>query len=292
MQRVGRRVLAGIVLVSALALGACSDSKSASDPASSAPNASASGAVGTPTATLTLTGDAGLTGAAGDLSVRCDFPDLDGESIALLGKAYDGETSVRIGVFAGKVTVRLFGTGTGGAYVQRDFEGAGVSGFDANEGATIDSSLTETVDPTASESPGSLGAVTSVKGSIQCNDQDPGTSGLTLTGDTAEGTLNGATLEHTRVECNQDPGGNEVVVLGILSVGSTKAFASVGLRTDGLSVIQTFDSGDQRRYQGSPGSATATSTGGHASGDAVEQFLSIRCSSPLLPRTRSTSRAT
>lgn len=272
-------MVAGFMLASILAMSACSDSEPASKPSPSASSSAAPVPHGTPIVELSLSGDAALTGKAADLSVRCDFPDLEGESIAVLGKAFDGETSVRLGVFAGKVTVRLFGTSTGGSYVQRDFEGTDVSGFDVTEGATIDSSLTETVEPTASASSGSLGAVTSVKGTIQCNDQDPGTSGLTLTGDTAEGTLNRATLDHARVECNQDPAGNEVVVLGLLTVGSTKAFVSVGLRADGLSVIETFELGAQRRYRAPPGSATATSTGGHASGDAVEQFLEV--GSPL-----------
>src|SRR5688572_2989294 len=119
-----------LVLAGLLILAACSDSDPAGNPASSGSSSAAPATAGLATAELTLTGDGGLTGAATDLSVRCDFPDPDGPSIAVLGKAYDGVTTVRVGVFAGKVSVIVFGTGSDGASVQRTFEGSGVSDFD------------------------------------------------------------------------------------------------------------------------------------------------------------------
>jgi hypothetical protein len=259
------------VFTALVALAACSDSSSPAGPAENASSSAAPNPVRTPAASITLTGDGGLNGALTDVSVRCDFPDLDGESIAVLGKAYDPATSVQVGVFARKVTVRLFGTDSNGGYVQRDFEGAGSSTFDVRTGAEFEASLTAGVARDQRTSQGTLGALTSIKGSIQCKGQDPGSSGLTLSGDTAEGALDGATLTHARVECNKDPAGDEVIVLGILTVGTTKAFTSIGLRTDGVSVIQTFDSGAQHRYQGPLGSARPTPTGGSANGDAVEQ---------------------
>jgi hypothetical protein len=260
-----------VVLVSALALSACSDSESSSKPASGASSTAAPATPGRPIVELSLSGDGGLAGAVSDLSVRCDFPDLNGESIAVLGKAYDSVTQVRVAVLAGNVTVQLFGSGPDGAFAERDFEGTGVNGFDVAKGASIDSPLTETAPKTKGATAGSVGAITSIKGTVDCNGQDPGTSGLTLTGDIAEGALSSAKLDHARVECNRDAAGDEVVVLGLLAIGSTKAFVSVGLRAGGIGIVETLDSGVQRRYQAPPGSATATSTGGHADGDAVEQ---------------------
>jgi hypothetical protein len=269
MRTPGLRVLATAVVV--VALAACSDSGSSDKPVSSGSSSSGPVVAEKPAASISLTGDGGLNGAVTDVSVRCDFPDLDGDSIAVLGKAYDPATSVLVAVFGTKVTVRLFGTGSDGGYVQRDFEGTGVTDFDVRTGATIDSSLKEVAASNQSVSSGALGAVSSVKGSLQCNGQQPGTSELTLTGETVEGAVNGAKLEHARVECNRDAAGDEAVVLGLLTVGSVQAFVSIGLRTDGVSVSETLDTGRQHRYQGPPGSATPTPTGGHANGDAVEQ---------------------
>jgi hypothetical protein len=227
-------------------------------------------AKGTPVGSINLTGDDSLTGAASGLSVRCDFPDLDGESIAVLGTAFDSATSLRIGVLADKVTIRLYSTGADGQYQERAFAGSGVTEFDATNGATIDSPVTEAA-PTKGAAAGSLGAITAIKGSLDCNEQQPGSSSLTFTGETVEGTLTSATLDHVRVECNRDPVGYEAVVLGILAIGSTKAFVSVGLRVDGLGVVETLASESQHKYQAPAGSATTTATGGHADGDAVEQ---------------------
>ncbi|MEY2423893.1 MAG: hypothetical protein QOI95_3960 [Acidimicrobiaceae bacterium] len=265
MRRFGR-----LGLVCVIALAACSSGSSSSSsttttsPAALVPS-------GTPVGSLSLSGDAGLTGPATGVSIRCGFPDLQGPSIAILATAYDASTSLRIGIRAAKVTVRLFSTATDGQYHERAFEGTAVTDFDAAKGAKIESNLSE-VKATASSTPGALGAITAIKASIECNAQKPGTSSLTLTGETAEGSLSAAKLDSVRVECNQDALGNEVVVLGILTIGSTKAFVSVGLRVDGLELIETFEAFDaQRRYQAPAGAASPTATGGHANGDVVEQ---------------------
>jgi hypothetical protein len=260
------------VLAATAAVAACSGSSSSSGTSSTTTTTSDPGALvpaGTPIGHLTLTGDAGSTGPMGDVSIRCGFPNLQGISIAMLGQAYDATTHVRVSVRAGNITMQL-STGTGTDYHERAFAGSGVTGFDAGKGATIDSPMTETA-ATSGTTKGTVPAITSVDGSIDCHDQNPGSSTLTLTGDTAEGVLAAAALSDARVECNTDSVGNEAVVSGILTIGSTKAFASIGLRVDGLSLQLLLESGTRHDYVAPAGAATPTPTGGHASGDAVEQ---------------------
>jgi hypothetical protein len=62
-----------------------------------------------------------------------------------------------------------------------------------------------------------------------------------------------------------------VVVIGLLPIGTSRVFVSIGLRPEGLSVVQVLASNAQRRYQAPAGSATITSTDGHADGEAIEQ---------------------
>jgi hypothetical protein len=267
------RRLRWVGLVCLVVAAACSDGYNSSS--SSSTSTSSSGAVGPngkSIGNLSLTGDGGLSGAASGISVRCDFPDLAGESIAVLGTAYDTSTSLQVRVLGGRVTVRLF-AGSGADFHERAFEGTGVTGFDVAKGAQIDSQLIESA-ATGGATPGPVGAVTAIKGSLDCGDQQPGSSAVTLTGDTPEGALAGATLAHARVECNQDSVGNEAVALGIVDVGSTKVFVTVELRADGLGVTETLESGVQHHFQAPGGAATVTSTGAHASGDAVEQGAS------------------
>jgi hypothetical protein len=265
MPWVGRLVLVGL-----LSVAACSGDGGPSRPAnsSSAPSAAASSSTKPgATAQLAFEGDNGLAGAATNASVRCGFPDLEGPSVAVLAQAPDSSVQFRIAITAGKVTVRL-GSGSGADYHERAFEGPGVNGFDSRKGGQIDASLTPTTSTSGTTTAGTIGAVTSLKGSVDCAGQDPGSSTITVTGDTAEGLLNAARLEQVRAECFHP--GDEVVVLGILNVGSTKAFVEYGLRPDGIDVRETMPSGLEHHYV-SAAPATLSGNGAFASGDAVEQ---------------------
>ena len=193
---------------------------------SSAPSAS-------PRASITFTGDVGLTGAGSDPSVRCNFPVLEGMSIAVLAKPQNSTVLARVGLQSGKVKV-FVGSGSGPDYHERAFEGTGVTSFDAAKGAVIDSTLTETA-ATAGSAKGTVGALTAIRGSVECGDQTAGTSTVTITGNTAEGAL-----------------------------------VAIGLSSDGaVSVDETLPSG-LHRYRAS-GSSTITSTGAHVRADVVEQ---------------------
>jgi hypothetical protein len=265
----GRVSRLGEVCIVVLVLAACSGSSSSSGTTTTATSAAfpvpGTAAIGT----VSLTGDPAVSGLAGDVSIRCGFPNLKGVSIAVLGKAYDTTTDMRIAVRANNITVQL-STGTGTDFHERAFEGTGVTEFDPAKGAQIDSPLNETL-ATAGTTGGAVPAITSIKGSVDCRGQKPGASTLTLTGATAEGQLTAATLDNVRVECNTDSLGNEVSVVGIATIGSVKAFMSIGLRVDGTSISELTESGAARQYQAPAGSAAPTPTGGHASGDAVEQ---------------------
>ncbi len=130
----------------------------------------------------------------------------------------------------------------------------------------MDSTLTEV--PTASGSAGGIGQLTAIKASIDCAGQDPGTSTVTLTGDTPQGALTNAVLETARVECY--PPANEVSVVGIVTLAGTKVFVDLGLRPDSVSVNKAVEGGNLN-YVSPPGAATVTDTGAQVNGDATEQ---------------------
>jgi hypothetical protein len=220
------------------------------------------------TARISLTGDVGLSGAATDPSVRCNFPDLEGLSIAVLAHPPDSALLARIRLAPSTVKV-VVSSGSGPDYRERAFEGTGVTSFDAARGAVVDSTLTETAARAGSTS-GSLGAVTGIKGSVECGDQTAGTSTVTITGHTAEGALAGAVLDPVRVECAESPDGDEVIALGLMQVGSVKALVKLGLTSDGaVTVDETLPSVSHRYMAG--GSTTITSSGARVRADVVEQ---------------------
>jgi hypothetical protein len=221
-----------------------------------------------PRASISFTGAAGLSGTATDPSVRCNFPDLEGLSIAVLARPPDTTVLARIRLQPDKVTV-IVGAGSDPDYHERAFEGDGVTSFDSARGAVVDSRLTETA-ATAGSTPGAVGAVTAIKGTVECGEQTAGTSTVTITGDTAEGALAAAVLDPVRVECDASPDGDEVIASGLITVGSTKTLFTVALTSDGaVNVNETLPSGSHRYI--ASGSSTITSTGAHVRADVVEK---------------------
>jgi hypothetical protein len=223
---------------------------------------------------LTVTGDAGLTGDMSGLTISCANPGLDGNTITVTGTppGQDPATAPFFTLFlsAGRVFVRV-STGSGADFKVREFTGTtGLSPFDPATGAQIDSPLSETT-PAGSDK-GTLGAVTAIKGSVDCGNFQPGTSTVKLTGDTADGAVNGA-LDPVLVTCTTNQQGNFVVVRGIVTVGSTKAMFFVTTQPDGsLTIFETVQaSSGQRQYKGPPGSGTPTASGTTIKGDAGEQ---------------------
>jgi hypothetical protein len=266
-RRKGAVVAAGVIVALNLALlrFGCSSTETTSP--TTRPSTS-SVTTPSPSAGISFTGGTGLTGAATDPSVRCNFPVLEGLSIAVLAQLPDPTLQARIGLRSGKVKV-FVSSGSGPDYHERAFEGEGVSAFDAAKGARVDSTLTETA-PTAGSTKGGVGAITAIKGSVECGDQTAGTSTVTISGDTAEGALAAAVLDPVRVECDESPDGDEVFASGLMKVGTTRTLVAIGLSSDGsVTVDETLPIGSHK-YVAS-GSTTITSTGAHVSADVVEQ---------------------
>jgi len=197
----------------------------------------------------------------GTPQVNCFFPTIDGLQIAVLAFSPDNAHTYRIGVAPDGVVVR-HGTGSGADFAEQVFRGSGVTQFDATNGATIDAPLT------LENHPGGMG---SIKGSIDCGDETPGTSTITVTGDTAAGHLDHARLEPALVECYEAAG--EVIVLGITDTGTTKVHLLVSLTPHGLGVEEEVPPSSQRRYSqltDVPTGAELTENGGKANGDVAD----------------------
>jgi hypothetical protein len=261
-------VVAGTFVALNLALLRLGCGTSETTKPSARPSASSVTTTASPTATISFTGGAGLTGAATGPSVRCNFPVLEGLSIAVLAQPPDSALQARIGLRSDKVKVFL-SSGSGPDYHERAFEGSGVSSFDVAKGAMVDSTLTETA-ATAGSTKGGVGAISAIKGSVACGDQTAGTSTVRITGVTAAGTLAAAVLDPVRVECDASPGGDEIASSGLVQVGSTKALVAVGLSSDGAVTVNELSPLGSHRYTAS-GTTTITPTGGHVRADVVEK---------------------
>jgi len=220
---------------------------------------------GPATQTLAITGSAAKALAVTNASIRCSLPSANGLEITVLGQPSDPNTSVYVFVWAGNITVR-YDSGSGSTYKERDFAGTGVTGFNAAKGVKIDSTLTETADGTAH---GTLGVLTSIKGSIDCGNQTPGTSTLTFSGVTPKGALSGG-LDPVNVECvNGTSSGSYVSVIGFGMVGTTSTEIIVSIYPGTFSVYPVL-AGFYRNT--STGVATLSATGAHVDGDATEQL--------------------
>ena len=240
------------LLVAALVMAACTSDSKPKGVASS----SSAGSRGS--ALLTLQGDAAFNGPIPSPEVTCQFPDVDGLRIAVLATARDSSV-LRIAIGPDDVTI-IVNSGSDPTAPERAFRGRGVSSFDATTGATVDAQLTEG---------GAPGPITAIKGTVECGAQAPGSSTITVTGDTVGAHLDHARLDPVLVECYFSAG--EVIVLGIAQSGGTKVHLLVSITSHGLGVEEELQPSGQRRYAGSLSGASITATGGHADGDVVEK---------------------
>jgi hypothetical protein len=264
MSRIG-----GAALTLALVVAACSGSAATqvptptAVPVTPAPTPTAAPTKGPATESLNVVGPAGATGPVTRAAIRCNFPSPDGTSyINVIGQPVDPNLSVYVNVSPGLVTVR-FDSGSGATYVERDFTGTGVTNFDAAKGAQVDSKLTETTPPAHSP----LGVLTSISGSIDCGNQMPGTSTLTLTGSTAKGALSGG-LSPVNVECAPNAQGTYVSIIGVAQVASTGTLAVISI-SPGTASISLSNDGFFRNT--ATAVATLTPTGAHVDADLLEQ---------------------
>src|SRR5215475_5828305 len=89
---------------------------------------------------LSFSGDSGLDGGLSKAEITCSFPDVEGLRISIFAQAPDSRFSYRIAVGAERVLVHV-DSGSGPTFRERNFEGTGVSGFDAARGAHVDAKL-------------------------------------------------------------------------------------------------------------------------------------------------------
>jgi len=165
-------------------------------------------------------------------------------------------------------------SGAGSTFVSRSFEGTGVKGFNAATGVRIDSPLTETTAENPSAHPGTLGAITSITGSIDCGGQTAGTSNVKFSGTTAEGAVGGGARPF-RVECDTSASaGDRVVLVGIVKAGTEKALVFTTLGADSVTVFESFPGPPASTHQylvNTSGAVTLSATGARVAADVVEQ---------------------
>jgi hypothetical protein len=228
---------------------------------------------GPASATIRLTGETGVLGPLTNLTVRCGLPTLAGIEIFVLGTPSDSNLSVRIEVVAGSVTVGV-DTGSGAQYQERDFAATKVTRFGAALGATLDTALIAAPVSAGTTVP-NLPSITSIVGTITCGGQTAGTSTLAVSGKTATGTVRGR-INPVNVSCSQGVQGQgpQVLILGIVKVGTHKALIDLNVRANLFSFFLEPASGGGTQYMGSAGSGVPSTTGAKVKGDAVEVVAS------------------
>lgn len=268
---------AALGALGALLLAACGGTSPATS-ATASPTATAAAATSTAgpsSVQATLTGDPSVSGplVMGSVHfVTCASPSLKGESIVAFESGTDATIGVLLTLRASSIEVRV-ARGSGTAYTERIFDGTGVSAFDAMSGAMFSSSLSETTP--ARSNKGTLGAVSSISGSVSCGTFTPGSATVTVTGSTAAGTLNPA-LTSVRVLCGSNTAGGFVTVTGLSTAGSTPVLVSVlgGIGGSAFFVVIETATVAYQYSSASAGIVTRTGTGATYNGTASETAAS------------------
>ena len=193
-----------------------------------APSAPAS--QGPASAHFVLAGSASQSGPIRNAGVTCDEPTLEGPQIFLTGQSGKAGPNVVIFLRSGYVLVRV-ATGSAAALRERDFTGSGVTNFDPASGAQLNSPLTEITAPGAKI--GTLGALTSISGTISCGNEEPGSASLMITGTSAEGPLNGS-LTNVEVSCSGSGASTFGLTRGLTTAGTTPVLVFVDSSTGQL----------------------------------------------------------
>jgi len=221
---------------------------------------------GPATAQFGITGTAGLTGPVTPTAITCDQPGLDGSSITVLGTAGASGPQVVLFISDGHVEARV-GTGAATTLKLRTFEGTGVTGFDAATGATLDTQLTETTDKGTAV--GDLGALSSISGTIDCGDQQPGTSTIALSGESALGPI-GATFTGAHVTCRVVGPATYVTVQELGTAGTTPVLVFVNASATLLQAVLETKTATSVYSSKAPGLVTFTPGGVTVAGDLTE----------------------
>ena len=168
------------------------------------------------------TGDVKLVTTVAATGVTCSFPTVSGPQILMQVATSDGKEGGFITLNASTVFLRV-GAGAGGSYTERDFSGPGVSNFDAAKGASFNAQLHDTTP--AGQNAGTIGAVSSVSGTVSCGTKTPGGGTITISGNSSGGSISGA-LTSILVKC---PAGKTFAIInGLTTVGSAPANVEIG----------------------------------------------------------------
>ena len=221
---------------------------------------------GPATATFAVTGTAGLTGPVTPTTITCDQPGLDGPSISVLGTAGASGPAIVLFISAGHIEARV-GTGAAATLKLRTFVGTGVTKFDAATGATFDTQLTETTDKATAI--GNLGALSAISGTIDCGDQQPGTSSIVLSGESALGTI-GTTATSVHVTCTIIGAATFATVNELGTAGTTPVLVFVNASATLLQVVLETKTVASIYSSKAPGLVTFTPGGVTVAGDLTE----------------------
>jgi hypothetical protein len=287
IERPTRRLLRpfGIIVATGLIAAACSSAAATATPTAAptaapvpTPPPTPTVTKGPPSAQFTITGDPAIAGAITTATVQCNVPGVNGPSIVVFYQTSAQGSAIRLVITNTAVSLR-YAKGAGKTYLDREFTGGGVSGFDGAAGATLDTTLATA--PYAGAT-GALGPIDSIKGTIDCGNQVPGTSTMTMTGTTRDGALSSLALSPVRVECDQSAAyGNSVQIEGIATVPATgPTFFIIDGRTNGFSVAQEPPTGVEFYLTTDTSTVTLSPTGIHISGTAPLEVPSGASPSP------------
>ncbi len=280
------RLIATLALGATLLVGACGGSAATRQPGGSEPSTSpAPGASGpspsaTPvpsvdkgpaTGTFKLAGTLGLNGQFSASSISCNYPTPSGPQIIAFGQIGTNGPFVQVFVSPGSAFVRA-DMGSGTTFKMRTFVGSGVPQFDGASGAQINSPLKENTASNLSTT--GIGVVSSISGKIDCGDQVPGTSTITVTGSTPQGPMTGP-LTSAKVTCqivsSGTAAGTYVDLVALTQIGSTTVTVNITTGAHQVTVFESSALGQASFADYTSSGATISGMSVHVSADIAQQ---------------------
>ena len=235
---------------------------------------------GPASATFSIVGTLGLTGQFKASSVSCNYPTPGGPEIVTFGQVGTNGPFVQVFVQRGSALVRA-DTGSGTTFKMRTFTGPGITTFDAATGAQIQTKLTENTSSDLSTT--GIGVISSLTAKIDCGDQQPGTSTITVTGMTPQGPITGP-LTSPKVTCNivtsGTAAGTYVDIAALAQIGSTTVSVNITTGAHQVTFFETSGLGQAFFSDYKSSAATVSATGVHVSGDISQQSAASPPPSP------------
>jgi hypothetical protein len=218
---------------------------------------------GPATATLTFVGDVHLAAGIGPVTIRCNFPNLNGSNITVFGSSKDGVDSFFLTV-TGAVFYLRVSAGSGTTFTYRQFQGSGVTAFDSARGAQLSGAVSETT-PTGAAT-GAIPVIASMTATIDCGGQTAGSGTVHVKGTLPAGAVD-ADLTDLRVECDTFQGNMSVVGDGLVMIGTKQSFVAITVQPTGATTL-FFSIGPVPAYLNGPAPSSGKITGQSATFDA------------------------